>query len=252
MSERAFQRDLSRLVDTSRPVALVRFGDGEYHLLNGEPYRARSGWTLASRSSWLRDRIEASLVAVLPDYWVGISPPCDWPIGTAYFRPKVKARRTFATVFSHSNYPRFRKLVAPRGALAGACLVGPGKKADYPVPLNGVVRKWDLDGLVDKLFAEERPILVAAGPCACVIVHEYWKRCDPAKRQTILDVGAAIDPILHGKGTRDFHGSASALRFHTCSWDRSVPWGPPRKKKKIKGYRAHLAGQRTKYGAKPK
>jgi hypothetical protein len=249
-----FQRDLSRLVDTSRPVALVRFGDGEYHLLNSEAYAARSGWTLA-RPSWIRERLRASLVASLPNYWVGISPPCDWPLGTAYYRPLVKAHKTFATVFSHANYHAFRQMVAPKGPLAGACIVGPGKKADHQVPLDGVNRKWDLDGLVDRLLSETRPILVAAGPCACVVVHEYWRRCPDGDRQTILDVGAAIDPILHGKETRDFHQSDSPLRFHACNWDKSAPWAPSaqrKKKKKTRGYAGYLARQPQKQGAKRK
>lgn len=248
MREGGFRRDLGRLVDTSRPVALARFGDGEYHVLGGTPYSSRSGWVLHGQS-WIRRRLDAALRASLPGYWVGISPPCDWPLGTAYFRPRVTARRTFATVFSHSNYPIFRRHL--QRDLAGACLVGPGAKADHRVPPNGVLKKWDLDGLVDCLLKETRPILVAAGPCACVIVHEYWKRCPAAQRQTILDVGAAVDPLLHGESTREFHDTSSPLRTHVCDWERSVPWSPG-KKKKLKGYRAVQAGHRTKYGGKLK
>ena len=245
MSSGRFQRDLSRLVDTSRPVALARFGDGEYHVLRGEPYKAKSGWRLEG-PSWLRERLQTSLTAALPRYWVGFMPPCCWPIATAFYRPQVKAKRTFATVFSHGNYAAFQKFIGGRGPLAGACLVGPGEKADYKVPADGVVRAWDLDALVGRLLEERRPILVAAGPCACVIVHEYWKRCPEDRRQTILDVGAAIDPLLHGGPTRDFHSVGSPLRVHTCKWDRWAPWSPSQTqpKKKVGGYQEYLAKQR--------
>lgn len=240
-----FQRDLERLVDTSRPVALARFGDGEYHLLHGLPYRAGSDGWVAHKEVWLRTRLLESLRARMDGYLVGISPPCDWPKGTAYYRPLVRGEMTFATIFSHANYLAFQ--TALQGPLAGACIVGCTGKVDYKVPAQGAVVPFDIDGLVEKLLGERRPILVAAGPCACVIVHDYWKKCPSDHRQTILDVGAALDLRLHGKETRNFHNSSSPLRAHVCDFGKSVPWSPGTKKPVI-GYRAVLAGARNKYG----
>ncbi len=234
-----FRADLERFLHPKEPVALARFHDGECHMLQGEPYNARSGWRLY-RPSWMQDRLVASLEADMEGYWVGISPPCDWPEGTAVFRPHVATvrRMTFATIFWHSNYAPFMAAIKG-GSLKDACIVTSGK-GDYKVPKNGAVEPWDLDGLVDELLQEQRTILVAAGPCACVIVHEYWKRADPQKRQTILDVGAAIDPIVHGRNTRDFHDPSSPLRQHVCSFQTSVPWAK-KKAKKPKGWRGYLA-----------
>jgi len=154
---------------------------------------------------------------------------------------------TFATLFWHSNYARFKKALDHE--LAGAALVTCGK-GDYKVPANGVAKEWDLDALVDELLEEERTILVAAGPCACVIVHEYWKRQDPDKRVSILDVGASLDPKVLGKRTRHYQEASQdgrALRGHTCDWKTTVPWSSaaaPKKAEKVRGWRAKKAGKR--------
>lgn len=254
MSTGTFQRDLERFLKPPHPVALARFHDGEHHVLLGQPYDARSGWHVY-RPSWLRDRLRDALAADLEDYWVGISPPCDYPRGTAYYRGIVRTKRlTFATLFWHSNYPRVRSFFAGKLAAPGVrsfATVGCSARCDYSVPANGVAKPWNLDELVTRLLQERRPILVAAGPSACVIVHEYWKRADPSTRQTILDIGAALDPILLGRNTRDFHKPGSPLLSHACRWDKAVPWSSAGGRK-IKGYRARLAGLRTRWGGKQK
>lgn len=221
-SRDTFAAALARFTKPARPLALARFHDGEYHVLNGLPYKARSGWTLG-RPSWVRDRLRAALTAKLPDYWVGLSPPCDFPRGTAYYRPLIRtAQRTFATVFQHRNFPAAEGAFR-RGVFEKACLVSPRGGA-FRVPANGVAQPWDLDALVTELLKERRPILLAAGPCAAVIVHEYWKRCPKAQRQTILDIGATLDRKIHGRKTREYHDGANPLRHHVCRWDRAVPW----------------------------
>lgn len=250
-SSSTFKRDLGRFIAADRPVALARFHDGEYHVLRELPYDARSGWHLY-RPSWMRDRLAAALASDLDGFWVGISPPCDFPVGTAYYRRHVKTKRlTYATVFWHSNYPVFRQWAAR--AVKTCCVVGSSRATcDHVVPANGVANEWDIDGLVDALLEETRPILLAAGPCACVIAHQYWSRCPPDSRQTILDVGASLDPIILGRTTRHYQTpEGSRLLRHECRWDKAVPFSS-KAKRKVKGYRARLAGMRTRYGGKKK
>lgn len=234
----AFQRDLDRFLAPDRPVALGRFHDGEYHVLRGEDYKAGSGWRIRG-SSWMRERLRAALAADLPDSWIGISPPCDWPKGTSYFRGIVRTKQlTFATLFWHANFARFTSGMRSE-PFSSACVVSSGK-GDYRIPHNGVAEPWDLDGLVTSLLGETRPILLCAGPAAAIIVHEYWQRAPIESRQTILDVGSALDPVVHGRQTRHFQRpEGKRLLSHRCSWSVSVPWAkPPRPV--AKGWRDHL------------
>lgn len=238
MSGGAFKRDLDRFLSPERPIALGRFHDGEYRVLRGEPYKAGSGWTITGES-WMRERLMDALRTDLPDFWIGISPPCDWPQGTAYFKPLLRTRLlTFATVFWHSNYPAFTA-ASKREPFASACIVSSGK-GDYQIPHNGVAHKWDLDGLVTSLLAERRPILLCAGPAAAIIAREYWQRAPVESRQTILDVGSALDPKVHGRATRHFQLPGTPLRSHHCSWGVTVPWGRPARPT-ARSWRDHLA-----------
>jgi hypothetical protein len=246
-----FRGDLDLFLKPQRPVALARFHDGEYYILRGEPYKARSNWTVY-QPSWLRDRLRAAIEADLEDYWVGISPPCCFPQGTAYFRSLAQTRRvTYATLFWFANFGRIRSLLYERVRDGKYATVGCTARCDYRIPQNGVSQRWNLDELVDHLLLEKRPILLAAGPSACVLVHEYWKRAEPEKRQTILDVGAAMDPLLHGKITRHFQEPNSRLKSHACSWTQSAPWSSAMGRK-IRGNSARLAKRRSRYGGKVK
>lgn len=237
MTAGTFKRDLDRFLRPERPVALGRFHDGEFRVLRGEPYKAGSGWRITG-VSWMRDRLMAALRADLPDFWIGISPPCDWPMGTAYYRPLLRTRQvTFATIFWHHNYPALTA-ASRREPFKSACVVSSGK-GDYKIPSNGVAHAWDLDGLVTSLLNERRPILLCAGPAAAIIAHEYWQRSDPETRQTILDVGSALDPVVHGRPTRHFQMPGTALRVHQCSWNVTVPWGRPARPT-ARSWRDHL------------
>lgn len=246
-----FKGDLDLFIEPEHPVALARFHDGEYRVLRGEPYKARSNWTVYE-PSWLQGRLLAAIEADLPGYWVGISPPCCYPQGTAYFRSLARTRQiTYATLFWFSNFGRTRAAFYDGIRQGRFATVGCTAKCDYRLPVNGVAQEWDLDGLVGRLLREDRTILLAAGPSACVIAHDYWRRCEPAKRRSILDVGAALDPLLHGKMTRHFQEPSSPLRGHTCDWTKSVPWSPTADRK-IRGNAARLAKLRTRYGGKVK
>ena len=108
---------------------------------------------------------------------------------------------------------------------SNAVIIGSGK-ADIQVPSNGVSQEWNLQGVVDQMLEIDRPFFVAAGPCANVIIYRYWKTQDPSKRQTAIDVGAAIDIEVHKKQTRPYHKPGSKMQQHVCQWDKWKPFAP--------------------------
>lgn len=236
---RDYKRDLAeveRAIKEGEAFCLVRFNDGEHALLHGQTYKAASGWRYkgtrkgkkTQRPLWLQGPLAASLAANLPGYCVGISAPCCLPKLVFYYRRAVQVaadRVTYASLFFNSNYPRALRFFHELDAIK----VGP-KGCDYQVPADGVNRKWDIDALVDKLLEEaDRPILLAAGPSACIIGHRYWERGlerqtkDPGFRiQSILDVGAVLDTVIHKQKTRTYHDSGSPLRGHVCRWEAGL------------------------------
>lgn len=235
---RDYKRDyveVERALREGEPFCLVRFNDGEFALLNGQKYKAASGWKVQATSGrrlktkpdlWIRAPLTASLSANLPGYHIGISPPCCLPAMVLYYRRAVQvppSRVTFATLFFNANFARavrfFREL--------NGIMVGCGEGCDYRVPADGVNQEWDIDAMVTKLLDEaDRPVLLAAGPSACIIGHRYWERAlerqtsEPGFRpQPIVDVGATLDQVIHGRRTRTYHDANSPLRGHVCVWN---------------------------------
>lgn len=225
-----FSAELERVLDLRRRYAFARFHDGELALLRGEPYRARSGWTV-NGPTWLSAPLAEALEFKAPGYVVGISPPCDLPQATAWYRKYTRGRKTsqdltYATLFMHSNYPAARtKLTAMVDA--GATVVS-SRGGDVAVP-RGIAQPWNIEDIVAKLLKSRSPILLACGPAAAVITHRYYLATDASCRQPIIDVGAALDHRLHGKATREYMRDASALRTHACSFDKGA-WAPWAKK----------------------
>lgn len=220
-----FDRDFQAIVETEEPFALARFHDGEHAILENLPYSSASKWTTVGQEIWLRDELGEILRTHLDRFFIGISPPCCAPSAAHFYRRATTLHRTqitFATIFSNRNYRRVPKL---RARFQDAFIVSSGE-GDVAVPKNGVSESWDVDAVVEELLTVDRPILVAAGPCANLIIHRYWDRQDPEKRQTIIDVGAALDVQIHGHKTRHYQEVTSAALHHSCDWTAWEPFAP--------------------------
>lgn len=224
MFEHDFIKDFDRLFNEKEPFAFVRFHDGEHAILEGIPYRAASKWTSAGGDVWIRDELKEVLHTQLDRFFIGVSPPCCAPQATHYYRTKLPpdaSLLTFATLFQYKN---FRRMKLFKERFKNALFVGSGE-ADINVPQNGVVKEWDVDVVVDEMLKSDRPVFVAAGPCANIIIYRYWKRQDPVRRQTVVDVGAAFDVQIHRQETRDYHKRTNAMASHVCAWDTWQPFG---------------------------
>lgn len=193
------------------PISCSRFGDGEYAILRGMAYKAKSdGWQWGGQRHSLQNDLLRSLVAgaELPGYYVGISSENHHPRAYRWYAKQIDnhgvpvTRITFASLFIFANYERFRRL-----DLSHCVTVGRGS-ADLIVPSSPAAESWpeQIETLVDILCGVECPILISAGPWASIIVHRYWKLMkDNPDRQTIIDVGSAMDERLHGRRTRRYH-----------------------------------------------
>lgn len=241
-----FVKDFYEILKADEPFAFSRFHDGEYHLIEGLCYNARSNWEVVGKC-WLQEDLREALAEDSPGYFLGISPPCEFSESAAYYRGTLKIpkhRLTFSTVFSHANH----RLVGELGKKWPGAIVVSCKNGDITVPETGPEKPWDVDAVVDQLLAvKDTAILVAAGPCANLIVHRYWKRQDPNKRVTILDVGSAIDPVVHGEVTREYQEKDSISRVHKCEWEKWHYFVPLNQKRRDKD--AQRAALRKSYKA---
>lgn len=219
-----FADDLQAIDWFGEPFALARFADGELACIEGrahDPYGSRFGTETWSGSGPmpLRAQLRQSLEADLEGYYLGLSPmccqgACAHRLGTRVNTPPE--RRVAATLFSYGNHVRFHEL-EKRLELRKRSVLVSGKGGDLQVPLDAINHEDWLEPLLEKLLAVRgKPILVAAGPAACVLVHQYWLRAE--EPQVIVDIGSVLDEQLHGRGTRMHTAGPDrvGMRFHDC------------------------------------
>lgn len=208
-----FRRDFEEFDFRGEPFAFVRFGDGERSICEGRPVVTQDAWSFEGGATRFGQRLREALTSDLPGYYIGISDGCCDRASKEWCLRQVRvplSRLTFANIFVNANYHRFRSL-----DLGGMAVVSSGA-GDFIVPEDCVNGDFDLDNLVDQLLDVDRPILVAAGPASCVIVHEYWRRTnDP---QPIVDVGSAIDEMTKGRKTRPYQHPGSRFAELVCQW----------------------------------
>ncbi len=232
-----FAGDLAQILDAyqrGEPFAFSRFGDGEAAILyeRAKPFRPQremEQWNSHDCTPKFRQLMMDSLTADLDGYYVGVICPgmyCSRH-SNKYLRERVRApleRQTYAELFSNSNYNTVEAFDWGAANIV-TCLKGAGMK--YVIPEN-VLAPWDLDGLVGNLLRARDPILVAAGPAASVIIHQYWQRQTPELRVPIIDVGSSLDPLVHGVSTRPIHHPLAREHRRTCTWD-GLNTDPPKR-----------------------
>ncbi len=225
MFSQHFTRDLDRilkaLASDGPAIGFARFHDGEYALLRKRKYKAASGWQADGERAWIREPLMSALTSDLDGLYIGISDITTVPDAFNWYARQTKApksRITFATLFSYANHARALRFF--RSMEKKAVFVGCTDRCDIKVPSNASMDRFDVDAVIDAMLDAEKPVFLAAGPAACILVHRYWQRTidDPESRQHVIDVGAAIDPIVHGRETREFHRTTSRLRNFEPKW----------------------------------
>lgn len=219
------------------PYAFARFADGELALMIGRPHRAKSDHWMYSggNASPLAAPLYDALNCTLPGWHIGISCPCHQREDCRQLQNLMKlphrfsqplppdrlARITFATLFVGQNYFRFRDLSLNLDSL---CVVSHQNASgqQFTVPQSGIEPPWlDWSPLVDALMDVRKPIIVAAGPLANCIIHEYWRRMAAQNfegAQVIIDIGSAADKLLRGRMTRRYHDPAKSESRQFCRW----------------------------------
>jgi hypothetical protein len=213
-----------------KPVCCARFGDGEYAIMRGIAHKAKSdGWEWSGQHHPLRQMLFESLTAgcELDDYFVGVSAANHHPNAHKWYVQQLTAFSvpmdcvTFASLFIFANYERFRDL-----DLSHCFVVGNGRGVGYPVPIRPDSRGWDNTCYnAASMLAEQirRPIIVSAGPWSSVLIHRYWQRTEGSPhRQTIIDVGSALDEQLRGRKTRKYQYAGNPMRGWVPRWERTV------------------------------
>lgn len=221
---RDFELDFDALTETLNPsycgvpVSFTRFADGEAACIWNRSHCAKSdGWEWhGGRRSDLPERLLAALRYDAPGYLLGITAAEHHPDDHRQLLAEVKqgiSFVTFAEIFIFANYQRFQCL-----GLTHCCTIGNRGEIQTPKTPDDPAWVKTIDQLVPFMVECSRPMLVSAGPWACVLIHEYWKRCPKHMRRVVLDVGSAMDERHKGRRTRRYQKPGSGLQSWKPKW----------------------------------
>lgn len=218
-----FKHDLEVLMKVrSEPVCFVRFGDGERRIIEERPVLANERWVNPGPASPLGSLLLESLQCNLDGWHIGISCPCCDPNGHKLYQSKScvqEERRTYANIFANSNWQRF--LSGWKDAWPNAAIVGSRSFATIKCPEN-LVNCGHIDWLytcVAQMYEQTGPILLAAGPGSNVLAYYYWNTVPHKMRQTVIDIGSALDH-LEGEPTRNYQREGSQAASKICHWSQ--------------------------------
>lgn len=213
-----FAADLAALdFNSPDPWALVRFADGERAILEGRDIPTADGWKVPPVDSEFTRGLWESLHFRDEGYHVGISCVCCDPQSAEWYRARVgvpESRCTYSNLFANGNAEVAYQRLLDTAQSHMAVLIFPNCDCVGNMP-----RIDDMLSQLKHLDLRKREcFFVAAGPASNIIIHRYWRDTPPEKRRTIVDIGSALDPLLHNKITRGYHHPDHPNRQKVCVW----------------------------------
>lgn len=211
--------------------AMGRYADGERALLECRQIPTADGWKVPQEPNWITRELWGALRDDTDGWHLGLGCACCDIETHKMLRSHAtlpESRRTFSSVFVNGNHDDFRDFCTDIQIWKKCHFVAcaPHENVAQYIPANqytridaNAVNKWhkaDLRRLVDKLLLLHRPILLAAGPLGAVIANRYWHIS--TSRQSIVDIGSALDPLLHGRSTRNYLYEGHPNRRKHCTW----------------------------------
>jgi hypothetical protein len=237
---RTYRGDLIELrtwLERRRPFALVRFGDGELRILNGQSnsHPEFEYDPTDPAHNFFRVRLFEAFRYQSLSYHVGIS--CPNCVGMERFlwakreSGQPETQLTWATLLVNSNYQYFIDYIVPVFAqyrIVMVCHLSavlnrlPFDVAqDFRVGFNAWQADYHLAGqLADQIARENIQgalFLLCAGPFANILAHKLHAR---AAGNTYLDIGSTLDPFLFGPRGR----TRRYLRGESCRLDEVCIW----------------------------
>lgn len=227
-------------IKSGQPFSLSRWGDGELKILEGIPIDIRSKGNgefrydpnLLQYNTMRNDLIE-SYSFKDENYYIGIACPCC--VGSEkYMYMKEKSGQdeehlTWANIFVNANYRRTISELIPELKNHSVNLVINKNsnltnlpftpKKVYFIGRDAWYEDYNLTDTIKKEIInhniENELFLFAAGPFANILTYVLWKY--GSKKNTYIDIGSILDPLLQLKVTRGYQLGGPTLN-KICIW----------------------------------
>jgi len=206
-------KDLAVLINAfskGERFGLARYGDGEEAMIFGKRYHCTDGWVSDPKTKKSYPNLLAkSMLSGHPRLHLGIRVPRGLPRMLWYWKNiQVSPDRICdPCLFVNSRWASARKFF--KGIRKRCFLVGSGSGVDFKIPHNCISPEYNFSPLLKKLLGVKKPILLAAGPLANILV---WKYLESGGKQTIIDIGTVLDMELFGRPSRGYMRKALSRR----------------------------------------
>lgn len=231
-----FNKFLS-FVQDQKQFAIARFADGERLFIEGRAAQGIDGWRSPSRISKLgADLRQALLLAAETGCYVGISDDNNDPSSKLFYAnilSKAPAETvTLSNVFVNGTYSDFIEKLLPLLLSQEITIICSHKCRAIDQSLSSEKIKfvyapsdchsfWERSSErwlqhLKRLATEvhNHIFLFAAGPISSATIPLLWSL---NTKNTYIDLGSALDPLLHGKITRPYQLSGTADRSQLSS-----------------------------------
>lgn len=220
-----FDEDLDLLIDKierQENFSFARYADGELAVIENKKITGCDGWSVTDEDVEFGRDLLNSCNHVEDNYFYGISCPCCDPIGNNKLRnifSKSISRLTYSNLFVNSNWEKAYNYFKSKDKILVCNSTSKMPEPFYKVP-NNVLQFYRSGKDNLKLYYENIAsnhsnslFCISAGPLAEIIIH--WMYTTNPHNQYI-DVGSCLDPLIHGRATRDYHkniGSNKVCKF---------------------------------------
>jgi len=195
-------------IKNKEPFALVRFGDGEFNVLNNIPCN-RQGFSFKMNNGFFSE----SCNCMDEGFRSELQKVYKYKSKNFYIATNKKDAKISAMIFINANYINFLENFIPLFNNISTSIVChssgnieklPFKiKKNYEIQNNAWYYSFGLEDVILRDLKIDREIvLVAGGAYSCVLIKELWEK---NKNNIYIDIGSTLDPFLFGKKTRKYH-----------------------------------------------
>ena len=215
------------------PFALIRPGDGEYHILQNTSLTTIDNWTFNSNGKLHNDLNNAIHLASKKNCYIGIPCGCcnlnmaKWYISNYAIHPLYT---TFANIFVNKNWKKFINYFV--NEKISFIFIGPNNLPNsffvqryMNIPLY-LVNNWDNEGeqFLQSILQEVKKYknkiyLFSGGPISKIIIAHAWNE---HPYNIYLDIGSSLDIFTKGVSNREYVIDGSPLSQSECKFDSNV------------------------------
>ncbi len=220
-------------IKKKEPFSLIRYGDGEYFILNSKDYKScwEDNWSL-KKNPIVTNHLTDTLKLMSSNIYYGIHAPCDVKLYHDFYMKNIKLTEnlTFATIFCNSNFAKFKDFV--ENFETNVIVIAAKKPDDNKIGKMNVIDSYIVsDKLIENWSScfdyhlqqvknmarkyDRELFLLSAGPIAKIFIYHMHLE---NKNNIYCDIGSALDFFTKKVQSRSYFKKGDFHNVHTCKF----------------------------------